>query len=140
VAVVAGLAVLGAVTTGCGKRVEQEPTPVQSQWHIRNADQSHISHAIELGLPMVIKFGWDKCAPCREMEPVLDRLAEYYGGKVLVLTIDVYRQPVLAAKYGVQLIPKIVFARADGSVADYVEGYSSFEEMKSLVEASGIRK
>ncbi|MGE5483408.1 MAG: thioredoxin family protein [Ignavibacteriales bacterium] len=89
-------------------------------------------------MPAVVKLGSDKCVPCREMNPVMAELARHYSGKVVFLMVDVYNNQDLAAQYGVQAIPRILFLNASGKAVAYSEGYASVNEMKSFISRSGI--
>ncbi|QYJ16303.1 Thioredoxin 1 [Rubrobacter xylanophilus DSM 9941] len=60
-------------------------------------------------VPVLVDFwaGW--CAPCRMVAPVMERIAEKYGGRVKVAKVDVDAEPELAARFGVSGIPTIAF-------------------------------
>ncbi len=105
-----------------------------------DAGQSHIDDAARKGLPAVVKLGSDKCLPCREMNPVMADLARRYSGKVVFLVVDEYRNQDLASKYGVRVIPTIVFIDASGKAVASAEGYTSADEMMSFITRSGILK
>lgn len=67
------------------------------------------------GLPILIDFGADSCVPCKKMAPVLEKLNKKYQGKVIVKFVDVWKNPKLAEKFPVQLIPTQFFFNSDGS-------------------------
>ena len=54
------------------------------------------------------------CAPCRMMDPVVEKLAEDYDGKVKVGKINVDEQGALAAQYNIVSIPSfLVFHKGE---------------------------
>jgi len=60
-------------------------------------------------LPCIIDFYADWCGPCKMVEPVLTELAEEYQGKLNIYRIDTDAQQELAAAFGIQSIPSLLF-------------------------------
>jgi len=65
-------------------------------------------------LPCIIDFYADWCGPCKMVGPVLKELAEEYLGKLNIYKVDTDAQQELAAAFGVQSIPSILFAPLNG--------------------------
>jgi thioredoxin 2 len=59
-------------------------------------------------LPLLIDFYSPTCAPCLMMHPVLERLARRRAGEIMVVKLNVDRNPELAASFGVQAVPTFV--------------------------------
>lgn len=66
------------------------------------------------GLPIMIDFGADSCAPCKEMAPVLEKLNKELQGKAIIKFVDVWKYPDLAQGYPLTVIPTQVFFDKDG--------------------------
>lgn len=64
--------------------------------------------------PCVIDFYADWCAPCRMVAPILEELSEEYAGKVDVYKVNTEEEQELAAVFGIQSIPSILFVPVDG--------------------------
>jgi len=60
-------------------------------------------------LPCIIDFYADWCGPCKMVEPVLQEIADEYEGKLNIYRIDTDAQQELAAAFGIQSIPSILF-------------------------------
>jgi thioredoxin 1 len=60
-------------------------------------------------LPCIIDFYADWCGPCKMVEPILKELAKEYQGKLNIYRVDTQAQPELAAAFGIQSIPSLLF-------------------------------
>lgn len=61
------------------------------------------------------------CGPCKVMNPVLDKLADEYKGRVDIVAIDVDDEPALAQRFDVRSMPTFVVMR-DGREVGRVVG------------------
>ena len=64
-------------------------------------------------LPAIIDFYADWCQPCKMVEPILEELAEEYDGKMKIYKIDTDAEQELAAAFGIQSIPSMLFIPMD---------------------------
>src|SRR5215212_11195850 len=71
--------------------------------------------------PVVVDFWAEWCRPCRMLGPVLERLAEEYGGKFVLVKANTEQVPELASGFGVRSIPA-VFGLRDGKIRDSFVG------------------
>jgi putative thioredoxin len=72
-------------------------------------------------VPVVIDFWADWCGPCKQLSPVLERLAHAAGGKWVLAKIDLDANPRLGQAFQVQSIPAI-FAVVKGQPIPLFQG------------------
>lgn len=95
----------------------------QSPWIIETTPETFQKDAVERSreVPVVIDFWAAWCQPCRMLGPILERLANEYQGKFVLVKADTEALPEIAAAFGVESIPA-VFALRDGRLVDQFVG------------------
>lgn len=84
--------------------------------------------------PVVIDFWADWCQPCKQLTPVLEKLAREGGGTWVLAKIDVDANPRIAAAFGVQSIPT-VYAVAGGRPVDTFNGVVPEPQLRQWINA-----
>lgn len=84
-------------------------------------------------VPVLIDFWADWCQPCKQLSPILERLANASGGRWVLAKIDTDANQRLAAAFGVQGIPA-VFAVIKGQPLPLFQGAIPEEQVKQYVD------
>ncbi len=71
--------------------------------------------------PVLVDFWADWCAPCRQLMPILSRLAEEFNGQFFLAKVDTEAEQALAAQFGIRSLPTVQLFK-DGQVVDQFMG------------------
>lgn len=87
-----------------------------------------------LTTPVVIDFWAEWCEPCKQLSPLLEKLATEGGGAWVLAKIDVEANPRLAQAFRVQGIP-MVFAVVGGQPIDAFSGVVPEAQLRQWIQA-----
>lgn len=81
----------------------------------------------------VVDFWADWCAPCRQLSPIIDELADKYGAEVQFVKLDTNANPAIAMREGVMALPTLQFWK-DGQVVKVVQGGKTRNSLIKLID------
>ncbi|MEU9369384.1 tetratricopeptide repeat protein [Streptomyces avermitilis] len=84
-------------------------------------------------VPVVIDFWAEWCEPCKQLSPVLERLAVEYSGRFVLAKIDVDANQMLMQQFGVQGIPA-VFAVVAGQALPLFQGAAGEQQIRGTLD------
>jgi putative thioredoxin len=87
-----------------------------------------------LTTPVVLDFWAEWCEPCKQLSPVLERLAVEGGGDWVLAKIDVDSNPRIAQMFRVQGIP-MVYAVIGGQPVDAFSGVVPEAQLRQWIDA-----
>ena len=79
------------------------------------SDSSFEADVLQSDKPVLVDYWAEWCGPCKMISPVLDELAETYGGKLKVAKVNVDENRATAIKYHVRSIPMLLLFK-DGQI------------------------
>lgn len=77
---------------------------------------------IEAAEPVLVDFTAVWCQPCKQLDPIVQQLADEWSGKVKVVKLDVDDNPQLAMDYTVMGVPTLMLFKK-GKPVERVSGY-----------------
>lgn len=84
-------------------------------------------------IPVLVDFSATWCGPCRRMEPIVEKIAQEYAGKVKVCTADVDNCTDVAKKYGIMSVPTFMMFK-NGQAVSSKQGSMPQVKLAALVD------
>lgn len=87
--------------------------------------------------PVLVDFWATWCAPCKTLKPVLEQLAQDYGGAFVLAKVDIDKEAMLASHHGVRSVPTILLYK-NGQPVDGFTGAQPEGAIRALLAKHGI--
>ena len=82
---------------------------------------------------IVVDFWADWCVPCNMLAPMLSKVVESYGGKVVLAKVNVDENPGKSNEYDINAIPAVKLFK-NGEVVDEFTGVQSEDMIKKRID------
>ena len=113
---------------------------------VRDVTDATFGAIVELSsqVPVVVDLWAEWCQPCKQLTPVLERLAHERGGCFLLAKVDVDANPQIASAFQVQSIPTVVAVLAGQPVPMFQGAYPEaqvraiIDELLKVAAQNGI--
>lgn len=128
-----GVVDLGAVKAqAAASTAPQETSPAIIDVTTEHFEQQVI--VASQSVPVVIDLWADWCGPCKQLTPVLEKLAREYNGRFILAKVNVDLEQQIAAAFQVQSIPA-VFVAMKGQVAPLFQGAVAEPQARQVIDA-----
>ena len=120
------------IKTGGGQPEADIPVP--------HVDSSNFEREVlQANVLVLVDFYADWCQPCNLMSPTIASLYEEYesGTTVKVFKLDVEKSSEIAAEYGIQNIPTIIFFK-DGKEVQRCVGLVGYDSIKAIITGEPV--
>lgn len=71
-------------------------------------DETFELKVLQAELPVLVDFGAEWCHPCKQLDPIVEELAEEWVGKIEVFKLDVDSNVNTTMNYGVMGVPSLI--------------------------------
>ena len=97
------------------------------------SDASFDDDVLKSSTPVLVDYWAEWCGPCKMIAPILDVVAESYGGKLQVAKMNVDENRDVPAKFGIRGIPTLMLFK-DGQLAATKVGALSKAQLTAFLD------
>lgn len=90
-----------------------------------------------LTTPVLVEFWATWCGPCKQLKPVLEKLAAEYNGAFVLAKVDVDREQQLAGYFQIRSVPTVMLVK-DGQIVDGFPGALPEGQLREFLKHHGI--
>ena len=99
------------------------------------SDESFADEVLNAEGPVLIDYWAEWCGPCKMIAPILDELAEEYGGRLKIAKLNIDDNPETPPKFGIRGIPTLMLFK-DGNVEATKVGAVSKSQLAAFIASN----
>ena len=92
------------------------------------------TEVLQSSKPCLVEFGATWCAPCKRLEPEIEKLAASLKDQIKMGKVDVDESPDLATQFGIMGVPTVILF-VQGEAKGRLSGFQPLNKLENLVSA-----
>lgn len=97
--------------------------------------KSSFKDIVNAEIPVVVDFYADWCGPCKTYSPIINKLKQEMGDQIIVVKIDVDKNPTIASNLQIRSIPTTMIFKK-GEMLWRAAGAQPISELRRQVEVA----
>jgi thioredoxin 1 len=102
-------------------------------WPVHVDDNNFAAEVRRSSLPVLLDVWGPMCAPCKQMEPIIFRLAKQYQGRVKVAEINAAAAPLTMQRLFVRGTPTVIYFK-NGQEVERIVGLRGEHYHQSFID------
>ena len=98
-------------------------------------DDSFESEVLKSDVPVLVDYWAEWCGPCKAIAPILDQVAQEYGGKLKIAKVNVDENQQTPQKNGIRGIPTLMIFKGGNLEATKV-GALSKSQLSAFLDSN----
>lgn len=99
------------------------------------SDESFEQEVLNASEPVLIDYWAEWCGPCKMIAPIIDELAQEYGGKIKIAKLNIDENPQTPPRYGIRGIPTLMLFK-NGNVEATKVGAVSKSQLAAFIDSN----
>jgi thioredoxin 1 len=86
-------------------------------------DETFDTEVLQSDQPVLVDFGAEWCHPCKQLDPIVEELADDWMGQVKVVKLDIDANVETTMRFGVMGVPTLILF-VDGEPTERLSGFT----------------
>jgi thioredoxin 1 len=98
-------------------------------------DDTFEPEVLKSDLPVLVDYWAEWCGPCKSIAPILDEVAQEYGGRLKIAKMNVDENQQVPAKFGIRGIPTLMLFK-NGNLEATKVGALSKSQLTAFLDSN----